>query len=179
MTAQLKPNYLIRILFLLLVRSNIFTISTKKTTTFQSRSTCVLRISLLLSRNHSCCHVVLFCKRRHASSHSFFPWLPFVAKIKPSTSLCQRNRLWLSDIPTRDSERREMHSGNQMLADSKVAGITLHVLHKLFLSEGRRTSGTDRRLWFFSVYGQTVCTLLVWQVVNKLSEGYNSSIFRE
>jgi len=45
-----------------------------------------------------------------------------------------------------------MHSGNQMLADSKVAGITLHVLHKLFLPEGRRISGVDRLLWFFGLW---------------------------
>lgn len=147
------PNFLIRILFLLSIWSNIFTISTKETNTSQSRNICVLRISLLHNPNYLCCHVVLlFCKREHASSHSFFPWHPFVAKIKPSASLCQRNRLWLSDIPTRDSERREMHSGNQILADSKVAGISLHVLHKLFLSEGRRSSGADSLLWFFGLW---------------------------
>lgn len=49
-----------------------------------------------------------------------------------------------------------MHSGNQILADSKVAGITLHTLHKLFLSGGRRSSGADSLLWFFGLLTDSV-----------------------
>ena len=49
-----------------------------------------------------------------------------------------------------------MHSGNQILADSKVAGITLHALHKLFLSGRCRSSGEDSLLWFFGLWTDSV-----------------------
>jgi len=54
-----------------------------------------------------------------------------------------------------------MHSGNQILADSKVAGITLHALHKLFLSGGRRSSGADSLLWFLGLLTDSVYAISV------------------
>jgi len=49
-----------------------------------------------------------------------------------------------------------MHSGNQILADSIVAGITLHALHKLFVSGGRRSSWADSLLWVFGLLTDNV-----------------------